>query len=213
MRLIKSVIILAIKFEVIGISFFNIVLLLLAKSTSTSSFLVAAVSIATVLPGVASAFPGKISGSVQHKTRWIITLTLCQSSLFFVLAALFHGNHNHIAFALIINIVSDMAGIVINLMKMPIIQNKVDENLQQQAMGIYQSISQLIQPIGQAIGVSYIGLTHDYMTGSLLNGVTFLISAIILSVSHKHLDYQSQQVDSEPGQAPKSIKFKEALRL
>lgn len=197
-------------FQVIGISFFNIVLLLMAKNTKMPSFWVSLVSIATVLPGITSIFLGRISGGIRNKTKWVILLTLTQSLFFGLLAILFFTTDQYIAVAILVNLLSDIIGIVISLMKMPIIQNKVSGENQQQAMGMYQSISLIIEPVGQAIGVSYIMATHNYVVGSIINAITFLISAFILFIHRKYLTYEEKNV--EEGDNHK-IKIRAVLNL
>ncbi|USS92575.1 hypothetical protein [Fructobacillus americanaquae] len=179
-------------FQVIGISFFNIVLLLMAKNTKMPSFWVSVVSIATVLPGITSIFLGKISSSIKNKTKWVILLTLTQSLFFGILAVLFFTTDQYIASAIIVNLLSDIIGVVISLMKMPIIQNKVAGENQQQALGLYQSISLIMEPVGQGIGVSYMMATHNYVVGSIINAVTLLISACILFIHRHDLTYEEK---------------------
>lgn len=79
-------------------------------------------------------------------------------------------------------------------MKMPIIQNKVAGENQQQALGLYQSISLIMEPVGQGIGVSYMMTTHNYVVGSIINAVTLLISACILFIHRHDLTYEEKNV-------------------
>ena len=177
-------------FQVLGISLFNMVLLILAKSSNQSSFWVTIISIATTIPGIMAALLGKVAGSLANKVKWLIILTFSQSIIYVVLFTVFiTSNSNELGIAIVINIVSDIVGVVIGLLKLPIIQNKVPQDFRQQTIGIYQSIGLIMQPIGQAIGVSYITTTGNYAMSSLINAITFCISGSILFLFRRKLSY------------------------
>ncbi|MCM0598349.1 MULTISPECIES: MFS transporter [Periweissella] len=177
-------------FQVLGISLFNMVLLILAKSSNQSSFWVTIISIATTIPGIMAALLGKVAGSLTNKVKWLIILTFSQSIIYVVLFTVFiTSNSNELGIAIVINIVSDIVGVVIGLLKLPIIQNKVPQDFRQQTIGIYQSIGLIMQPIGQAIGVSYITTTGNYAMSSLINAITFCISGSILFLFRRKLSY------------------------
>ncbi len=111
--------------------------------------------------------------------------------------------------AILINILSDSIGSLISLMKIPIIQNKVQPEYQQQAIGVYQSIGLIMQPIGQAIGLYYIAINHDYVVGSIINAGTFCISGLILLLFKKYLSYES----NDKRENKETHTFKEAFKL
>ncbi|GAA6112835.1 hypothetical protein AP1H75_05010 [Apilactobacillus apinorum] len=175
-------------FQVLGISLFNMILLILAKSSNQPSLWVTIASIASTIPGVLSAVLGKIAGDLTNKARWVILLTFAQSAFFLFLFTVFLShNPSELGIAIGINLVSDIVGVVIGLLKLPIIQNKVPKELRQQTIGIYDSIGLIMQPIGQAIGLSYIASTGNYTLGSFINAATFFISGCILFLSRKKL--------------------------
>lgn len=177
-------------FQVLGIILFNMILLILAKSSSQPSLWVTIVSIAATIPGIMSALLGKIAGDLSNKVKWVITLTFSQSAIYVLLFTVFlTANSNELGIAIVINIVSDIVGVVIGLLKLPIIQNKVPQKLRQQTIGVYQSIGLIMQPIGQAIGLSYITTTGNYALGSLINALTFCISGLILFSFRRKLSY------------------------
>lgn len=177
-------------FQVLGISLFNMILLILAKSSNQPSLWVTIASIASTIPGVLSAMLGKIAGDLTNKAKWVILLTFTQSAFFLVLFTVFLShNPSELGIAIGINLVSDIVGVVIGLLKLPIIQNKVPKELRQQTIGFYDSIGLIMQPIGQAIGLSYIASTGNYILGSFINATTFFISGCILFLSRKNLSY------------------------
>lgn len=201
-------------FEVIGISFFNIILLLLAKSSPTPTLWVTIVSIVTVLPGFAAMFLGKVASAIDKKGRWIISLTFLQSLFFILLAILFRRNQTFIGFAILMNLISNLTGNVIGLMKLPIIQQKVEEKNRRQALGIYQSIPTFIEPIGQALGVTYISMTHNYVAGSLINAGTFFISACLLFIYRQNFNVNEAEQQSEPtAKSTGKVRIIDGLRL
>lgn len=198
-------------FQVLGISLFNMILLILAKSSNQPSLWVTIASIASTIPGVLSAVLGKIAGDLTNKAKWVILLTFTQSAFFLVLFTVFLShNPSELGIAIGINLVSDIVGVVIGLLKLPIIQNKVPKELRQQTIGFYDSIGLIMQPIGQAIGLSYIASTGNYILGSFINATTFFISGCILFLSRKNLSY----VEPKKEASEKSVKgrsFKKAL--
>lgn len=179
-------------FQITGISFFNILLLLLAKSANNSNIWVSIISIAAIIPGSMSIFMGKLSTHLKNKTSWIIGLTFIQGLLYILLSLVFHNNKFILVTAILINLFSDTLGSLISLIKIPIIQNKVQPEYQQQAIGFYQSIGLIMQPIGQAIGLYYISINHSYTIGSLINAGTFFISGLILFLFKKNLSFESE---------------------
>lgn len=139
-------------FQVLGISLFNMILLILAKSSNQPSLWVTMASIASTIPGVLSAVLGKIAGDLTNKARWVILLTFAQSAFFLFLFTVFLShNPSELGIAIGINLVSDIVGVVIGLLKLPIIQNKVPKELRQQTIGIYDSIGLIMQPIGKRL--------------------------------------------------------------
>lgn len=201
-------------FEVVGISLFNMVLLILAKSSNQPSFWVTIASIASTIPGIMSALLGKVAGNLTNKIKWIIPLTFLQSAIFIVLFSVFlTANSNALGIAIAINLVSDITGVIIGLLKLPIIQNKVPQELRQQTIGIHQSIGLIMQPIGQAIGLSYITATGDYALGSFINASTFFISGCILFLFRRKLSYVEQKDNSNSTKENKSLGFKRAFSL
>lgn len=202
-------------FQVVGISFFNIVLLLLAKDTGNETFWVALVSIAASIPGVLSMFLGRIAGKIKNKTNTIISLTLLQSIMYAILGFFFESTAYVIIIAIIINLFSDIIGILVGLLRMIIIQNKVSPELQQQTLGINQSIGLIMQPIGQSIGLAYIDMTGNYVGGSIINALTFLISAIILFLYRDSLKYQFAKKGDINTEGKQSIRlfYKQAMQV
>lgn len=198
-------------FQVLGISLFNMILLILAKSSNQPSLWVTIASIASTIPGVLSALLGKIAGDLTNKVKWVILLTFSQSAIFVVLFTVFLShNPSDLGIAIAINLISDIVGVVIGLLKLPIIQNKVPKELRQQTIGIYDSIGLIMQPIGQAIGLSYIATTGNYTLGSFINAATFFISGCILFLSRKNLSYVESQNDSNE-KTNKGVGFKKAF--
>lgn len=115
-----------------------------------------------------------------------------------------------------VNLISDIFGVLIGLLRYPIIQTHIEGDSWRQALGIMQSISFLMQPLGQAAGVAYIGATSDYRMGSLINAATFVISALIFMFNYKQVEVQSTEVVAdklEPEQTPeeKNISLKKCL--
>lgn len=206
-------------FQTLGISFFNIILLMFAKSFDNAQLWVGLVSISAVIPGVLAGPLGNVVNRFNYKAKGVIVLTLIQAAMYLYMAL--YMNHKYtwvIMMVISVNLISDIFGVLIGLLRYPIIQAHIEGDSRRQALGIMQSISFLMQPLGQAAGVAYIGATGDYRMGSLINAATFAISALIFMFNYKQVEVQSSEVVAdklEPEQTPeeKNISLKKVLAL
>ncbi|MCM0598444.1 MFS transporter [Periweissella fabalis] len=201
-------------FQILGISLFNMILLILAKSSTDNSLWVTIVSITATLPGIFSALLGKLAGNLINKINWIILLTFSQSIMYIFLSFIFFNSNDKLilVIAITINLISDIIGVIIGLLKLTIIQNKVPSTLRQQTLGIYQSISLIMQPIGQALGLYYIMTTNNYVIGSIINSITFCLSGFILLLFKQQLSYIST-ITTKSKIVNKDNTYKKALSL
>lgn len=87
----------------------------------------------------------------------------------------------------LLNILSDSLGEYSYSLKAPLIQQSVSKNLQEQVLGINQSITILLTPLGQALGVLIITLSGNYQLASWINALSFFIAGIILFWGQKSL--------------------------
>lgn len=202
-------------FQVLGMSFFNIILLLLAKDTENETFWVAVVSIGASIPGVLSMVLGRVAGKFKNKTSWMIKLTLLQSVMYVFLSGFCNMLTDVIVIALVINLVSDIVGMLVALIRMTIIQNKIKPELRQQTLGLNQSIGLTMQPLGQAMGLAYIDLTGNYAVGSMVNAGTFLISAMILFLYRDSLRYESRDQEKNDKPVKQNLKafYKQTIQV
>jgi len=175
-------------FETIGISLFNIGLLLYAKTFEQATLLVSVVSVATVLPGPLGIVMGRLADLTGHKREWLISTKFLQAGLYLGLAQLIN-QHNLMVFMMIIllNISSDVLGLFSNSLRMPMIQAKVASDLREQATGFNQGVTTLMQMVGQAFGVTLLTMTHDYQLTGLVNALTFLLAGLVLLSGYRSL--------------------------
>lgn len=88
----------------------------------------------------------------------------------------------------LLNILSDSLGEYSYSLKAPLIQKSVSKDLQEQVLGINQSITILLTPLGQALGVLIITLSGNYQLASWINALSFFIAGIILFCGQKSLN-------------------------
>jgi len=175
--------------ETFGVSIFNIILLTYAKSFPNSTIMVSIVSVATVIPGVFGFLAGRMADSSLNKGRYLIIAKLAQAVMYIILGLVITKKTAFIFFIVIlVNVLSDFLGNYSSDLRLPIIKNKVGDDDRQQVIGLNQSISALLAPIGQSLGIAIIGITHDYALAGFVNAITFLIAAVILFYGRNRID-------------------------
>lgn len=184
-------------FETIGISLFNIILLTYAKNFTNANLMVSIVSVATIMPGVLGIFTGQIGDRTRNKRAWLAGTKFIQAILYLILAQLIKQQQVALLMIIIlINIVSDLLGMYSGSLRMPIIQTKIPEAQQEEAIGINSGIATVMQMLGQAFGVSLLALTHDYQLAGYVNAATFFIAGIILTTGYSALEVQQTQQET-----------------
>ncbi len=176
-------------FETIGTSLFNIILLTYARGFQNANLMVSIVSVATVFPGVLGIITGQIADRTKNKRVWLAITKFVQVVLYIVLAQLISQKQVTLLMIIIlINIFSDILGMYSSSLRMPIIQTKISNDIQEEALGINQGIATIMQIVGQAIGVSLLAATQNYQLAGYINALTFLIAGIILITGYKSLE-------------------------
>ncbi|MFC6202352.1 MFS transporter [Lactiplantibacillus nangangensis] len=175
-------------FETVGMSLFNIALLMYAKTFQQASLLVSIVSVATVLPAPLGIVTGRLADLTGHKRDWLIGTKFVQAGLYLVLAQVI-DQRSLVVFGIVIgiNMCSDVLGLFSSSLRLPIIQAKVARDDQEQATGLNQGVMVLMETVGQALGVSLLALTHDYQLTGLVNAGTFLLAGLILLSGRRQL--------------------------
>lgn len=189
--------------ETIGISIFNIILLTYAKNFSNPNL---AVSIAMVIPGILGFIAGRLEDKSIKKSNYLIVSKLVQAVLYLILALIIN-QHNYFIFLAIvgINVFSDFLGLYSSNLRMPIIKDKVATDSTQQVLGLNQSITTFLQPVGQAFGIMIIGVTENYVLAGIINALTFLITAFILYVGRNNIDTQNKKLNENQTEQSESI--------
>lgn len=175
-------------FETLGISVFNIILLMYAKEFTNAKLMITLVSIGSILTGILSVFIGRLSDCVHHKSRYLVLTKFIQAGMYILLANIIDERTEIIMLIIIlINILSDCIGSYNGGLRLVIMKNKIPASYRQQVIGLNQSTGALLQPVGQAIGVAILGATHDYALAGYVNAFTFIIAAVILMVGYSHI--------------------------
>lgn len=175
--------------ETLGISIFNIILLTYAKSFQHPTALVSIVSLGSIVPGMLAVIIGRFADYSLNKSRFLIGAKIVQAALY-VLLGLIITRRTFILFLVVvlINIVSDCLGIYSSSLRLPILKEKIPDERRQQVLGLNQSVTTLLQPVGQSLGITIIAATHDYALAGYINALTFLVAAGILMIGHRTID-------------------------
>ena len=165
-------------FATLGGSLFGIILLTYAQQLPRARWFVATVSIATVLPSVMGSLTGRVADQTRHKRRWLIGIKFVQAGLFIGLAQLINRQTVGVFFVVIgINLMVSLLGNYGGNLLTIIIQNRIRPADRQQVLGLNQSVSTVMGPLGQALGVLVLARTHNYALAGYLNAASFLLSA------------------------------------
>ena len=172
--------------ETFGVSIFNIILLTYAKGFPNATIMVSIISVATVIPGVFRFLAGRMADKSHNKSYFLILSKLIQAGMYIALSLIITKKTAYIfATVVAINIISDFLSGYSSDLRLPIIKNKVEDDYRQQVIGLNQSVSALLVPIGQSLGIAIIGMTHDYALAGMVNTMTFLLAAVILFLNRK----------------------------
>ncbi|WP_234002733.1 MFS transporter [Lactobacillus sp. CBA3605] len=167
---------------------FNIILLTYAKSFTQPKLLVSVVSVATVLPSVFGVLVGRAADQTKRKPRLMIQTKLVQAALYLVLAQVINQHVVWVFYVVVaINMSSDTIGNYGSSLFTLVLQGRIVTSNRQQALGLNQSVSTLVQPVGQACGVAVMAATHNYALAGDLNAIAFLLSAVCLQLGHATL--------------------------
>ncbi|MFO9689103.1 MFS transporter [Weissella confusa] len=203
-------------FEVLGVSFFNILLLMYVKGDTNAAAWIVAINVLSVSTGVLGAVWGRIANRIQNKTNVFIASKLLQALLYVVAIAGISANRGtFLVILLSINFLSDAIGAIANLLVLPIIQTKLSStDERQKIMGFIQSVGMLIAPIGQAAGVSFFAITGNIVAALAVNAGMFVVSWMFLALGRSNVQIApilyEQTAIKEKG---KTTNFKSALSV
>lgn len=185
-------------FETLGISIFNIVLLTYARSFQHANVFVSIASVASILPGTFGALMGRLADNTGKKSQALILTKIVQAALYILLANIITTKTVLIfVIVIMINMGSDLVGAYNNGLRVPIIQKRVPQEIRRTTLGVSQSITMFLQPIGQSIGVTVLGITHSYAMAGYINALTFLIAAFILYLGRSSIQLHLSVVDQK----------------
>lgn len=203
-------------FEVLGVSFFNILLLMYVKGDTNAAAWIVAINVLSVSTGVLGAVWGRIANRIQNKTNVFIASKLLQALLYVVAIAGISANRGtFLVILLSINFLSDAIGAIANLLVLPIIQTKLSStDERQKIMGFIQSVGMLLAPIGQAAGVSFFAITGNIVAALAVNAGMFVVSWMFLALGRSNVQIApilyEQTAIKEKG---KTTNFKSALSV
>ncbi|CAM3148508.1 MFS transporter [Lactiplantibacillus plajomi] len=168
-------------FATIGISLFNIVLLMYAKSFPNPHWYVSMVTVATLLPYLFSGITGKLADRSASRPHRLIYTKFFQAGSYVLLAGVINQQTALVFYLVIlINVVSDIVGGYGEGLIKLMIQRQIPATLRQQAIGLNTSVATLIAPVGQTMGVVVMSQFHNYAVAGLINAAAFVLSALCL---------------------------------
>ena len=168
-------------FTTLGVSLFNIILLTYANGFPNPHWFVSVVSVVTVVPYVFGGLTGRLADQTRRKTNWMIGTKVVQAGLYLVLAQVINQQTVVIFYVVVaINLISDLLGRYGGSMLTIVIQDRVGSADRQQVMGLNTSVSTIVEPLGQTLGVLIIAQWHDYALAGIVNAVTFIVAASCL---------------------------------
>ena len=145
-------------FETIGTSLFNIILLTYARTFAQANLMVSLVSVATVLPGILGMLTGRLADSQTNKRGWLAGLKFVQAALYLVLAQLITEKQvGLLLIIIVINLCSDVLGMLSGSLRMPLLQAKVASELQEEALGNQTRYRSVNADDGPSVGCQSIG--------------------------------------------------------
>lgn len=185
-------------FATLGVSIFNIILLTYAKSFPNPHWFVSVASIVTVVPAVFGGVTGRVADQTSKKTNWLVGTKLIQAGLYLVLAQIINQRTVFIFYTIVvINLFSDIIGNYAGNLLTIVIQDRIMGEDRQQVMGINTSVGTIMEPIGQTLGVIIISQTHNYALAGVINAVTFILSAVCLTMGY-HAVLSTKKVAPQP---------------
>ncbi|WP_125762373.1 MFS transporter [Levilactobacillus mulengensis] len=183
--------------ETIGVSLFNIILLMYAKQMAQPTLMVSIVSISVIIPGTLGILTGRLADFSRNKARALIYAKLVQSGLYVLLGCVITRKTLWVFGVVIaVDIISHCLGQYSSSLRLPIIKEKVPKGERQQVLGLNQSIASLLQPVGQSLGITVIALSHDYAIAAFINAGTFLVAALILKLDQNRLVVKTTEMTS-----------------
>ncbi|ETY73332.1 MFS transporter [Lactiplantibacillus fabifermentans] len=172
----------------LGISLFNIILLTYAKSFAQSQWLVSVVSVAEVCPFMFNIVMGRLADQTRAKARLQIVTKFIQAGLYLILAQLINQHTVGIFYLVVLcNVMSTLCGNYGSSLFNITMQNRIAAADRQQAYGINQSVGTIMSPVGQALGVFVLAVTHDYALAGYVNATTFLLAALWLLAGYRQI--------------------------
>ena len=167
-----------------------------------------------MLPGMIGYILGRLADKTADKARWKMLSNVFQGLLYLLLTVVIDEHYVGVFYLVVlINIVSDCIGLYSSSLSDPIIQNRVPKTLHRQTLGFMQSVSLLLQPLGQSLGLVILNVFHSYRLAGLINALTFFMSAACLFVFRKHVAFSTAHRREEKSQVLKKEGEKNIFKL
>ena len=133
------------------------------------------------MPYVFGGLTGRLADQTRRKTNWLIGTKAVQAGLYLVLAQVITQQTVVVFYVVVaINFISDLLGRYGGSILTIVIQDRIGPDDRQQVMGLNASVSTLVEPLGQTLGVLIIAQWHDYALAGIVNAMTFIGAASCL---------------------------------
>ncbi|WP_342750656.1 MFS transporter [Bacillus fungorum] len=172
--------------SVIGITLFDIVFIIYAKSFPNPELAISAVTFISTIPYIGDFIIGYISDKTKDKFKMVMIMRLLQALLYIIFAILVGFSHSWIIFGIVIfiNFISDLAGTYTSYLSLPITKNIVEQRDLTDARSFQSGIMRSIDLVGKLFGATLIVLLqYNFAFFGILNAMFFILSFIVLWVN------------------------------
>lgn len=174
--------------SVIGITLFDIVFIIYAKSFPNPELAISAVTFISTLPFLSDFLLGYAADKTKDPIKMIIKIRAFQASLYFIFAIVVDFSQSWIVFGivLLINLLSDLSGTYSTYLTLPITKNIVEQKNLTSARSFQTGIMNIIDLTGKLFGATLIVLLkYNYSLFGLLNAFFFTLSVILFWINRK----------------------------
>ncbi|MFJ5766654.1 MFS transporter [Lysinibacillus sp. NPDC093210] len=175
--------------SVIGITLFDIVFIIYAKSFPNPELAISAVTFISTLPYLSDFLLGYVADKTRDRIKMFIKIRAFQASLYFIFALIVGFSQSWLVFGivLLINLLSDLSGTYTTYLTLPITKNIVEQKYLTSARSFQTGVMNIIDLTGKLFGATLIILlNYNYTLFGLLNAFFFSLSCILFWVNRKN---------------------------
>lgn len=174
--------------SVIGITLFDLVFIVYAKSFPNPDIAISAVTFISTLPYISDFLIGYVADQTRDRIKMIIKIRAFQASLYFIFMLIVGFSQSWLVFGivLLINFLSDLSGTYTTYLTLPITKNIVEQKNLTSARSFQTGVMNIIDLTGKLFGATLIILlNYNYTLFGLLNAIFFSLCCILFWINRK----------------------------